>query len=296
MQSNTSKLSSYQHRMHKVFNYIHAHLSEDLCLDELSQVADFSRYHFHRQFAAYIGINVFKYIQLMRMKRASHLLAFRKEQKILDIALCAGFDSSEAFARAFKKLFSQTPTEFRKNADWQSWRQHYQFLNSEGMYAMQTSNQKRQINIVQFPEMRVATLQHRRSPELLMDSIKTFIKWRKENRLSPDMSATYNIIYDDPAATESEKYQLDLCAAIKNDIDENIYGIVESAIPAGRCARLRHLGPDNHLGDSIEYLYTHWLPASGEELRDFPCFLHRVDLFPDVPEHEIITDIYLPLL
>ena len=43
------------------------------------------------------------------------------------------------------------------------------------------------------------------------------------------------------------------------------------------------------------HLYAHWLPTSGEELRDFPLFMQRVKFFPDVPDGEAETDIYLPL-
>lgn len=43
------------------------------------------------------------------------------------------------------------------------------------------------------------------------------------------------------------------------------------------------------------HLYASWLPGSGEELRDFPLFMQRLTFFPDVPDNEAITDIYLPL-
>jgi len=42
-------------------------------------------------------------------------------------------------------------------------------------------------------------------------------------------------------------------------------------------------------------LFTEWLPASGETLGDFPLFFHYVNVGPDVAEHEMITDVYLPL-
>ncbi|WP_408605894.1 hypothetical protein [Mastigocladopsis repens] len=42
-------------------------------------------------------------------------------------------------------------------------------------------------------------------------------------------------------------------------------------------------------------MYSIWLPLSGEEPRDFPLYLQRVSFFPDVPEYEAITDIFLPL-
>ena len=49
------------------------------------------------------------------------------------------------------------------------------------------------------------------------------------------------------------------------------------------------------LDDSIYALYRDWLPQSGEELRDYPCFFHYVNLVTDVKESELITDIHLPI-
>ncbi|MBX5462700.1 MAG: hypothetical protein IRZ28_16625 [Steroidobacteraceae bacterium] len=42
-------------------------------------------------------------------------------------------------------------------------------------------------------------------------------------------------------------------------------------------------------------LFTEWLPAREEKLGDFPLFFHYVNVGPDVAEHEMITDVYLPL-
>lgn len=42
-------------------------------------------------------------------------------------------------------------------------------------------------------------------------------------------------------------------------------------------------------------LYRKWLPDSGEELRDFPVFFHYLNLKTDIPEHESLTDMFLPL-
>jgi AraC family transcriptional regulator len=78
-------------------------------------------------------------------------------------------------------------------------------------------------------------------------------------------------------------------------VEENTFGIVEKTIPGGRCAVLRHVGSDDTLGEAIQYLYSTWLPASGEEPRDFPLYLQRIRFFPDVPEREAILDVFLPL-
>ena len=58
---------------------------------------------------------------------------------------------------------------------------------------------------------------------------------------------------------------------------------------------LRHVGSEATLGPTIRFLFAEWLPSSGEALRDCPPFLQRVAFFPDVPEHQAVTDIFLPL-
>lgn len=71
-----NRVSSYTGRMTKVCDYIQSHLDDNLSVDKLSQVAHFSKYHFHRQFADYVGVNVARYILLARLKRAAYQLAF----------------------------------------------------------------------------------------------------------------------------------------------------------------------------------------------------------------------------
>ena len=152
-----------------------------------------------------------------------------------------------------------------------------------------------QIRVLEFKETRVAVLEHRGDPVLIGDSVRKFIEWRKEVGLPPRISATFNILYDNPVETPPEKFRLDLCAATEKDVAPNDAGIVVKVIPGGRCAVLRHIGSDDGFGEAISHLYAVWLPQSGEELRDFPLYCQRFRFFPDVPEHEAITDIFLPL-
>jgi len=100
-----------------VLDHIDAHLDDDLDVDRLSRVAAFSKYHFHRQFSAAFGLTVHRYLQLMRLKRASYRLAYRDADRITDIALDTGYDSPDAFARAFRKRLGQSPSSFRSGSD-----------------------------------------------------------------------------------------------------------------------------------------------------------------------------------
>lgn len=285
----------YGARFRKVLAYIDAHLDDDLSVDRLSGVAAFSKYHFHRQFSQLFQIGVYRYVQLLRLKRASYQLAFRDHGRITDIALSCGYDSQEAFARAFKKTFGQTPSAFREQPQWDPWHAAYEHLNELRSRHPTPDRRAGDVKIVAFEETRVAALEHRGDPRLLGSSLRRFIAWRKQHKLPPRVSATFNLLYDDPAETPPARYRFDICAATNRGVTDNPFGVVEKTIPGSRCAVLRHVGSDDALGEALSYLYATWLPSSGEEPRDFPLYLQRVHLFPDVPEHEAVTDIFLPL-
>lgn len=152
---------------------------------------------------------------------------------------------------------------------------------------MQTDRSLHDIRIVDFPHTNVAVLEHRGDPKLIGDSIRTFIAWRKQQHLHPSRHATFNIFHDDN--------RIDLCVAVDAGFSSEESGILSKTLPAGRCAKLRHIGSDDHLPQSISYLCSQWLPQSGEKPRDFPLFVQRVRFYPDVPENEAIVDIFLPL-
>lgn len=278
-------------RFQRVFDYIDMHMEENMDLDILSREAAYSKFHFHRQFVALFGMSVSKYVMLKRLKRAAYTLAFR-EVPITTIAFDCGYESPEAFSRAFKNNVGQTPSTFRKDPRWQAWMEQYQPITEIRIHKMQNVND---VKIVDFPETRMAVLKHRGAPHLVMNSVRRFIVWRKENKLPPKLSATYNILYDDPAQTLPEDYRFDVCAVTEKDVAPNDCGVEAGYIPAGRCAVLRYIGSDDGVEAAVRTLYERWLPQSGHEVRDFPLFLQRVSFFPDVAEHEAILDIFLPL-
>ena len=291
---NTTTADSYIARFRQVLQFIDTHLDEDLSVERLAGVAAFSKYHFHRQFSELLGIGVYRYIQMLRLKRAGHQLAFRGDS-IIDIALQSGYESPEAFSRAFRKALGQSPSDFREQPQWESWHANHQPSSELRRLHMKPQTSFKDIRIVLFPETRIAVLEHRGDPQRIGDTVRKFIEWRKLNHLHPRISATYNLLYDDPAAVAAEDFRMDICAATDKEIVPNAQGVIAKTIPAGRCAMLRHAGSDDTLPATVRLLYAEWLPQSSEELRDFPLFFQRVKFFPDVAEHEAVTDVFLPL-
>ena len=147
------KTDAYAKRFNQVFDYIDKHLDEPLGLEELSHVANFSRFHFQRQFSEYCGMTPGCYIQLMRLKRAAYRLVFNPLLRVVDIALDAGYANAESFSRSFKITFDQTPTGFRRNPDWAHWSAQCQLPARERM-------EKMEVSIVDTVTTLVAALEH----------------------------------------------------------------------------------------------------------------------------------------
>jgi AraC family transcriptional regulator len=281
-------------RFRRVLDHIDRHLDGDLSLETLAQVATYSRFHFHRRFAGLTGLSVHRYVQLSRFKRAAWQAAFRPGVPMTDIALDAGYDSPEAFSRAFRQRLGQSPAAFRETPDWSVWASAWRDLDEVRRFHMPLEHRVDDVLIVDFPDTAVACLSHVGPPALIGGSVRRFISWRRANGLPPSRNATWNILYDDPETTPPDNFRLDICTSC-DAVPINDAGVIAARIEGGRYAVLRHTGSDVLLADAIRFLYGEWLSVSDEEPRDAPLFLRRVAFFPDVAEHEAVTDIFLAL-
>lgn len=110
------QLSRYREMIQQSLFYIETHLHEQIGLEEVASEALLSPYHYHRVFRNEVGMTVVDYIRNRRMSLASTTLR-STDAGILDIALACGFESQEAFTRAFRKLYGMPPGRFRKLFD-----------------------------------------------------------------------------------------------------------------------------------------------------------------------------------
>lgn len=202
----------YRSRLDAVLVYIDDNLSQSINVTELSALACFSKFHFHRIFLANVGVSVGLCVRLMRFKQASYQLAFRTHLSITDIAFNAGFASAASLSREFKKTMGVSPSSFRKSADWIHWHQIFdpmyapikKYLIQQNEHDMQPIQKIKEVNIVDFPQTPVAVKQHIGPPNQVMESVASFIQWRKMQGISPSKSATYNVFYDDPALVDPQ--------------------------------------------------------------------------------------------
>lgn len=100
-------------RMNGALDYIEENLAGEIDLHTVSGLACCSVYHFQRMFSFMTDVPLSEYIRRRRLTLAAFELQ-QSEIKIIDLSLKYGYDSPEAFTRAFQKMHGVTPTLSRR--------------------------------------------------------------------------------------------------------------------------------------------------------------------------------------
>ncbi|GGE19502.1 AraC family transcriptional regulator [Aureimonas endophytica] len=93
--------------------WIETHLDEGLTLEVIAARAGYSPFHFSRLFLAETRRSVMAHVRARRLLKGARRLLSEPGLTLLDLAFDCGFESQEAFTRAFRRLFGTTPARFR---------------------------------------------------------------------------------------------------------------------------------------------------------------------------------------
>lgn len=292
-------------RMNALLDHIDRHLDHTLELSSLAEHVHFSPFHFHRVFAAWMGETLGDYLRRRRLDVAALMLAQPEPRSVLEVALAVGFGSSEAFARAFKLRFGQTPSAWRLDSPlrWarelarsreQQARRHRPpaaLLSNQDQLERNldqadpgpaaddagsscfTSESQMHISLQQLPPTRVAYLRHigpygQSVHEFWMNTV---LPWRQAQGL--EQRACYGIGHDDPSLAAPEQCRYDACVEVEADFVPRSPASVQT-LPGGRYAVARFRGTLADFSHAWTELLRGWLPASGLQIDGRPVFEH----------------------
>ena len=116
------------------------------------------------------------------------------------------------------------------------------------------------VQIVVFPETRVAAVEHFGPPTLEHETARKLIRWKLERRLlDPLKYRSYGVHYTDPYTTAPADHHVDFCLSFEEDVGFNSFGIINKVIPRNRCAVARDIG-SRYKNQAAVFLYNEWLP------------------------------------
>lgn len=273
----------YEKRLLRVLEYIFDNLDGDLSLDALADVACMSRFHWHRVFYAMTGETVAATIRRVRLSRASGYL-LQTDIPIAQVAERTGYPSIQSFSRAFKGAFNMSPGTYRTSGRAPV---ALEFLQKDDfeMFPVRTED-KQDVRLVGQP--------HTGNYMNVGSAFEAAVAVFTARNLWPFTQAMVGVYYDDPDMIEEDKLR-SFAGFHVNDALELPDGMKEEVLEGGRYAVLTHKGPYAELHRAYRFLFGQWLPQSGAEAKDAPCYEVYLNNPRDVAPDELLTEICLPL-
>lgn len=278
-----STVLDYSRRVEKVIAYIADHLDGTLDLEKLAGVAAFSPYHFHRIYRYVTGETAADTLRRLRLHRAAADLV-QGAEPLAAIAKRAGYGSVAAFTRAFGAVYGIAPAAYR----------------AQGRLVIPASpaNDKEtavyDVEIRKIEPIRLAAMRHAGSYMEIGGAFERLFAWAVGRGLVGPATRSFGIYYDDPESVPLRDLRSDATLTIADGVE--VEGEVRAImLEGGRYAVIQHKGPYAELERAYRWLYRDWLPQSGEDAANRPCFEEYVKGPKDLPPSEWLTEVCLPL-
>ncbi|WP_242941043.1 AraC family transcriptional regulator [[Clostridium] fimetarium] len=295
----------YIRRIHKVQDYIEHHLGKSLSIEELSNAAGFSKFHFSRIFQGMLQEPLAHYVNRIRMENALFLLAHRADKNMTDIAYELGLSDSAVFSRAFKNFYGVSPREYRKEY---SKNCKDSFLLSE--YNKDTAKKELegnlfpvigQITIANMEEKQVAYVRHIGTYESLAIAygglMQSLLDYAKNQHLLVDgQNLPLAMYHDNPEFVEASQFRTSLCLTVPENIriqEDGIFGMMK--LEGGLYAVGHFQIQMEQYSDAWNYMYQEWIAGSGYVPRNsYPFEVYCNNPYANESHiHEV--DIYVPI-
>ena len=308
---NEANLREYIRRVCRAMDYISARLAENPTLDEIAESAAFSKYHFHRVFKGVTGETVADFTRRLRLERAAQHLLFDMNRDVTDIAFDVGFSSSQNFATAFRRHFGKSPSEFRQeHAEQQSKKSNAigNDANADSLAATYLSNWINQI-WPEFERSQKMNVEVREQPAYYVAYARNLgpygaegsaaawgrlMQWAGPRGLAMMGAKMFGLCWDSPELTPPEKVRYDACIQIPPETKTE-GDIGTQTIPGGKVAVYHTEVTSTEFGEAWNRMMCEWLPQSGFQPDDRPCYEVYYNHADMHPEKKWIVDICVPV-
>jgi AraC family transcriptional regulator len=248
--------------VNKALWFIETHYAREICLEEIAGIAGVSRYHLARAFTIATGQPALRYTRGRRLSEAARALAAGAPD-ILTLALEVGYNSHEAFTRAFRDQFGVTPEAVRS----QGHLDNIQLVEALKMDETLLT----QLEPPRFEDRRALLVAGLSALYTCESSSGIPAQWQK---FVPHIgtfpgqigSAAYGVRYN----SDEEGNFGYLCAVQVEDFSKLAAHWARLRIPAHRYAVFAHRDHVSTIRRTWNTIYNKWLPDSGHRVADAP--------------------------
>ncbi|SDL86390.1 AraC family transcriptional regulator [Sediminibacillus halophilus] len=282
-------------QMNEAIKYIEAHLADEMDYKEVAKRAFCSEYHFKRMFSFLAGVTLSEYIRRRRLTLAAFDLQ-EGQEKVIDLAVKYGYQSPDAFTRAFQILHGVTPSAARKLGHPLKAYPPMTFqLTIKGGNEME-------YRIVEKPAFRIVGIRKRVPIVFQGENQHIASMWKSLNQEQIDQlkglsnTEPHGLIQASTNFSEGrmeEKGKLDhyIGAATTSDCPDNLANL---EVAAGVWAVFRAIGPfPDTLQNIWGRIYAEWFPSSGYQQRQGPEMLWNEHM--DTGSPMFTSEIWIPV-
>lgn len=256
---------NYLEQVQSGIDYIEAHLDQEVEVAEVACQAGLSQWHFQRIFKALTNETLKAYIRSRRLANSLAKLS-ESDQRIIEIAMEAGFESQESFTRAFKLAFEVTPADYRRR------QKSFKFLRKLRFDREYLKHIHQSLSLV--PEMIC-------QPAMQLVGMRTryYGSDSEKNNMADKLPALWGGFlscwseipnqlrgtgYGVILQTADSSDELDYWAAVEVTQIQTIGATLEGlSLPQQRYAKFTHRGLVSKLDQTVNYIYSSWLLNSG---------------------------------
>ncbi|MGE7118580.1 AraC family transcriptional regulator [Peribacillus sp. NPDC046944] len=277
----------------KALDYIEEHLIDDLTIENISSQANASAFHFQRTFTILTDISVGEYIRRRRLTLAAQELV-STNGKVIDVAYKYGYDTPEAFSKAFRRQHGVPPSEARKYMG------KLTFYERLVIQVLLKGAEPMKYNIVERDSFRVVGIKREFSLENEENLIGIPKLWDEvnsdgtSNRLGKlnngRIKGLLGICVDSP---EDERNSIDYWVATEYDgsVPKDYSGLT---IPASKWVVFEVSGPMPEAMQKVwKHIFSEWFPASGHEHAGTPEM--EVYVEDDASAADYYSEIWIPI-
>lgn len=284
-------------------------LDDALDLEALAGAVNLSPFHFHRIFRGMLGETPLELHRRLRLERAAWALCTGTDS-VSRIAFDAGYETHEAFTRAFRAHYGHAPATFRGLAVVRpegcvrpaqtelAARSGLHFSpGAPGRVTLPlfAEDHRMHVTVVERPQMRVAACRHLGAYSRISDAFARLHARAVPAGLLREGAEMLAIYHDDPETTAEAALRSDAALSVPPDAPIP-NGLTELTIPAGHYAVATHVGPYEQLGDAWTRLMGEWLPRSGFRVGSGVSY----ELYHNNPTNaapaELRTEMFVPVV
>ena len=265
-----AKRASWGARILRVTDYVHAHVGEEIEPEVLADIAGMSLHHFHRVFRGLVGESVMGFVRRLRLERAAQRLRF-DDAPVTEVAFDAGYTSHEAFTRAFRARFGESPSGYRS--------------------ASRVEIPRPEVVMRSLPERRCLALRHVGSYDDSGRAWEALMGKLAMAGCMADLRLSLGLCYDDPDVTPTDRLRYDACVTLARLPAVLPDGCTWRTIPAGRYAIATHRGPYDSITDTYIGLLGRYLPFHDLELVNEPVVEHYLNNPSVTAPADLLTEV-----